>query len=123
LMWVNLIWMVILAGAVLVHTIGSYQIVLKDRGYSDLLAALLVLWEFKCAAVNGSSLAERDLIRLGLSSEQWHRIRENLHKNRIITMTNNGEFVLCFDLRYLSLEQLRCILKLAKEMPEPNYGL
>lgn len=123
LMWVNLIWMVILAGAVLVHTIGSYQIVLKDRGYSDLLAALLVLWEFQCAAANGSSLAERDLIRLGLSSEQWHRIRENLHKNRIITMTHQGEFVLCFDLRYLPLEQLRCILKLGKEMPEQIHGL
>src|SRR5690606_9351550 len=74
LLWINMIWMVVLGGAVLVHTIGTYKIVLKDRGYPDLLATLLVLWKFRQASARGLSLSNPELLQIGLSSEQWRRI-------------------------------------------------
>lgn len=117
LLWVNLIWMVILGGAVLVRTISTYQIVLKDRGYSDLLAALLVLWRFYEAAIGGGRLSDTNLIRTGLSSEQWQRIRTALESAQIITATSQGDFVLSRDLHYLTLAQLSEYLALPRQMP------
>src|SRR5690606_21324134 len=61
LLWINLIWTVILGGAVLVRTISIYQIGLKDRRYPDLLATLLVLWCFHQASVKGRSVNESSL--------------------------------------------------------------
>jgi membrane protein len=123
LLWVNIIWMVILAGAVLVYTIGTYQIVLKDRGYPDLLAALIVLWKFRQASTQGDSLHERHLLQMGLSSEQWRRIRDSFQRHRLITITGNGDFVLCYDLTHLTLAELAGILKLSRQLPLDARGL
>ncbi len=121
LLWVNLIWMVILGGAVLVRTISTYQIVLKDRGYSDLLAALLVLWRFYQAAIGGGRLTDTNLIRTGLSSEQWQRIRTALEDAQVITATSQGDFVLSRDLHHLTLAHLSQLLALPRQMPaEPG---
>jgi membrane protein len=123
LLWVNLIWMVILGGAVLVRTISIYQIALKDRGYPDLLAALLVLWEFHQASLKGHSLADRRLISIGLSSGQWQRICARLQKAQVISATNQGEFVLCQDLHHLTLAQLAKILSQPHQLPEDTSKL
>ena len=123
LLWVNMIWMVLLGGAVFVHTMGIYQIVLKDRNYPDLLASLLVLWQFQQAATSGGSLTERELLRQGLSSEQWRRISDRLLKRRIITTTVQGDFVLSYDLNYLSLEQLAEALDIAHQLPVEEAAL
>lgn len=118
LLWVNLIWTVILGGAVLVRTITIYQIGRRDRGYPDLLASLLVLWEFHQASIQGKRLGDRDLLSTGLSEEQWQRIRSALHRHQIIATTNQDDFVLCHDLRYLTLEQLTGMLSLPQQMPK-----
>ena len=123
LLWINMIWMVVLGGAVLVHTIGSYQIVLKDRGYPDLLATLLVLWKFRQASAQGLSLSNRELLQIGLSSEQWRRIRDTLQSGRLITATSQGDFVLCYDLYQLSLAELAGMLKLSRQLPPDVTGL
>lgn len=123
LLWINMIWMVVLGGAVLVHTIGTYKVVLKDRGYPDLLATLLVLWKFRQASARGLSLSNPELLQIGLSSEQWRRIRDILQSRRLIAATSQGDFVLCYDLHQLSLAQLAGMLQLSRQLPPDVSGL
>jgi membrane protein len=123
LLWINLIWTVILGGAVLVRTISIYQIGLKDRRYPDLLATLLVLWCFHQASVKGRSVNESSLINIGLSTEQWQRIRAALQKHQVIAVTHQDEFVLSKDLRYLTLAQLADMLSLPRQLPEDRSKL
>lgn len=123
LLWVNITWMVILGGAVLVRTIGIYQIVRKDRHYPDLLGTLLVLWQFHQVAKSGGSLTDRRLISTGLSTEQWQRIAAALQREKVITTTGQGDFVLSQDLRYLTLTQLAQMLELSHQLPDDTSKL
>nr|WP_324257561.1 YihY family inner membrane protein [Cellvibrio fontiphilus] len=112
LLWVNLVWTVVLGGAVVVHTINAYQIGLRDRNYPDLMAALLVLWRCYEAAKQGASLPERVLIQLGLAAEQWQRISQALVRHRILTTNYQGEFLLSKNLQLVSLRQLIDMIEL-----------
>lgn len=123
LLWVNLTWLVILAGAVFVHTIGIYQVALRDRGYPDLVAALMVLWHFYDRSVRGQGLDDSELLQMGLSSDQWQRIREALQREQWIAVTNQGEFVLCRDLHKQKVSQLVPLLDLPTMVPEASSGL
>src|SRR5690606_26587166 len=123
LLWINVIWTVILGGAVLVRTISIYQIGLKDRRYPDLLATLLVLWNFHLAATRGQSVSESSVVNLGLSTEQWQRIRTALQKYQVIAITHQDVFVLCQDLRYLTLTQLAEMLLVPRQLPADTTSL
>lgn len=107
LLWVNLSWMVILGGAVLVRSIELFQVNLRDRGYPDFFACLLVLWQFHQASDKGNSVANHQLLNIGLSSLQWQRIREALLVNNVIVNTQLNEFVLRRDLARLTLNDVR----------------
>lgn len=117
LLWVNLIWTVILGGAVFVHTIGAHQVVLRDRNYPDLLASLMILWRCYCASGQGAAVAERELAR-GLAAGQWQHIRDALVKNHVISMDYQGDYLLSQNLQLLSLQQLSDILALPRQLPE-----
>lgn len=117
LLWVNLIWMVILGGAVFVHSIKFYQIRLKDRAYPDLFASLLVIWQLHQVSNRGRSMSEWEILQLGLSTQQWQRISSSLLKHHIITQTQMGEFVLCYDLKLLTLQQLAATLGVPTTLP------
>jgi membrane protein len=123
LLWVNLIWTVVLGGAVFVHTIGAHQIGLRDRNYPDLLASLLILWRCYRASADGAAVSERILMHQGLSAEQWDRIREALVKNRIITSNYQGDFVLSQNLKLLTLQQLATVLNLPQQLPHDHRYL
>lgn len=127
LLWINLIWMVVLGGAVVVHTINAHQIGLRDRNYPDLIAALMVLWRCYDAAKQGASLPERILVQLGLAAEQWQRISESLVRHRILTTNYQGEFLLSKNLQRVSLRQLVDIIELpnrsAFQVPAEEEGL
>jgi len=123
LLWVNLTWMVILAGAVLVHTIGIYQVALRDRGYPDLVAAMVVLWHFYQRSQKGEGLDDTELLQLGLSSGQWQRIRKALEEAQWIAATNQGDFVLCRDLHRQRVGQLLNLLDLPRYLPESSNSL
>jgi membrane protein len=117
LLWVNISWMVILGGAVLVRSIELYQVDMKDRGYPDFFGCLLVLWQFHEASHKGNSVSNYDLLHLGLSSDQWQRIREVLLSNTVIAATQQNEFVLSRDLARLSLNDLRNMLGVRDLLP------
>jgi len=110
LLWINISWMVILGGAVLVRSIELYQVNMRDRGYPDFFGCLLVLWKFHEASHKGSAVSNYDLLQSGLSSDQWQRIREVLLSNTVIATTQQNEFVLSRDLARLSLNDVRNML-------------
>lgn len=118
LLWVNISWMTILAGSVLVHTIGVYKVTLREKGYPDLVAALLVLWHFHKRANEGGGMNDRELFQLGLSTNQWQRIIESLQHHRMIAATDQGNFVLCRNLHKVTVNQLVSILQLPSLTPE-----
>lgn len=118
LLWVNLIWTVVLGGAVFVHTIGAHQVVLRDRNYSDLFASLLILWCCYRASAKGNTVSERELMHQGLAAEQWLRISAALVKHHVITPNYQGDYVLSQNLHLLSLQQLSAILDLPRQLPK-----
>ncbi|HTF97221.1 MAG TPA: YihY family inner membrane protein [Cellvibrio sp.] len=123
LLWVNLIWTVILGGAVFVHTINAYQIDLRDRNYPDLLASLLVLWRCYSASREGNAVPERALLRQGLAADQWLRISEALVKHHVLTTNYQGDYLLCHDLKNLTLLDLTDILDVPRQLPKGTTTL
>jgi membrane protein len=123
LLWINLSWMVILGGAVLVRSISLIQVDMKDRGYPDFFGCLLVLWQFHQASFKGDSVANHHLLRLGLSTDQWQRIREVLLSNNVIAITQQNEFVLSRDLARLTLKEVKALLGVSNRMPDNHAGL
>ncbi len=117
LMWINLSWMIILGGAVVVRGIGLFQVDAKDRGYPDFFGCLLVLWQFHKASEKGESIANHQLLQLGLSTDQWQRIREVLLNGHVIATTQQNEFVLSRDLARLSLQNVKNLLGENPRMP------
>lgn len=123
LLWINLSWMVILGGAVLVRSISLIQVDMKDRGYPDFFGCLLVLWQFHQASSKGDSVANHQMLRLGLSTDQWQRIREILLNNNVIATTQQNDFVLSRDLARLTLKEVRALLGVINRMPETQTEL
>ncbi len=118
LLWVNLIWTVILGGAVFVHTISAHQIDLRDRNYPDLLAALLILWRCYRASAAGEAVPEHELLHQGLATGQWERISAALVSHRVISTNYQGDYLLSQNLKLLSLRQLAGILDLPRQLPQ-----
>lgn len=117
LLWVNLIWMVILAGAVITHSIKFYQIGLSDRNYSDVFSAVLVVWSLHQAALRGQNLTEGQIVGLGLASDQWTRLNEALVRAHIIAQTHQGDYVVTHNLADLTLNQLARAIGREDDMP------
>lgn len=123
LLWVNLMWTVILGGAVFVHTINAHQIGLRDRNYPDLLASLLILWRCYLASRDGKAVPERALLFQGLSTDQWMRLSEALVKHRVLTTNYQGDYLLCHDLKSLRLLDLMIILEIPRQLPQEPDSL
>jgi membrane protein len=100
-----------------------FQIGLKDRRYPDLFGCLLVLWQFHLASFKGESVSNTCLLHLGLSTEQWQRLREVLLDNNVITLNQQNEFVLCRDLAHLTLNDLKSFLQMPSLMPADQSQL
>jgi membrane protein len=123
LLWINASWMVILGGAVLVRSIELFQVNLRDRCYPDFLACLLVLWQFHQASDRGNSVANHELLNIGLSSVQWQRIREALLAHNVIVNTQLNEFVLRRDLARLTLNDVRVFVGEVERLPAEQKQL
>lgn len=123
LLWVNLIWTVVLSGAIFVHTINAHQIGLRDRNYPDLLAALLVLWRCYSASTEGASVPERMLLQQGLAADQWQRIRDALVKHQVITANYQGDYLLSQNLQLLSVQELADIIGVPRQLPAEQENL
>lgn len=123
LLWINLMWTLVLAGAVFVYTISAYQINLQVRHFSDFTASLLVLWRCYQATVTGGVVSESELLKLGLSSEQWMRVSRALVKHHVITTDYQGCYLVCRNLDQLPLSELADIVDVPHFLPSDSREL
>ena len=113
LLWMNLVWTVVLAGALLVRSLSTYQMVqLQKDEDSDLLAAVAVIWLFYEKSRKGDPVIEPDIYALGVNPLQWQRLRGGFLEQRIIAVTQKDDYVLSRDLSVLTLFDLAEMLRL-----------
>ncbi|GMG88546.1 YihY family inner membrane protein [Biformimicrobium ophioploci] len=106
LIWVYLMWIIVLIGAVLVRTLSAYHAAAQGRDHTDLVSAMSVLWRMFSNQQKGRPLSEQDVFRAGIKPAQWRRLRQMLQKRKVIAATDKGEYLLAMDLNKLSLSQL-----------------
>lgn len=106
LIWIYLMWMIVLAGCVLVRTLTAYHAATHGRKYSDVVATLVLLWEFFKKYQRGQPLREQDISRARVKPAQWRRIRQVLHDHKLVTQTERNDYVLARDLDSISLMEL-----------------
>ncbi|WP_066965558.1 YihY family inner membrane protein [Microbulbifer sp. Q7] len=107
LIWLYTLWMIVLAGCVLVRTLSAYHAAAQGRKYSDLVATLVLMAKFFSNYQKGISVSDQDISRAGIRPAQWRRIREILQSHNVIAQTDRTEHVLVRDLDSITLEQLR----------------
>ena len=97
LMWIYLLWVLILFGAELVRSLETFQYQGRDAELPDLLAVLIILWQCWRRQQKGHSLSDRSMSIVGLSVEQWRRLRNMLLSQRILEKTASGQYVMIRD--------------------------
>lgn len=117
LIWVNITWILVLGGAILVRVLSTNNRVTLSVKYPDLVAALIVLWEFRQRLASGQSLADSDLLSVGVGAEQWQRLRDAFLDHQVIAVTAQGDYVLCRDLSMITLRKLADIVDVEAQMP------
>ncbi len=106
LMWIYLLWMIVLVGALFVRTLSTFRKQGVQPHYPDLLAALIALWVLRQNHQSGLALQDEQLLAENIEAEQWQHIRDALHEERVITLTADGDYILCRDLNSFTLRQL-----------------
>jgi len=117
LMWIYISWMIVLGGAVMVRSLTAFKVVSRGRQYPNLIAALLVLWEFHQRLRSGDSVKVHYLWKLGLDVDQWQLLRVQLLQHKIIAVTKADHYVLCRDLGKVTLRQLADVIEMPTQMP------
>ncbi len=122
LLWVNLLWMIILAGSILVRVLSTYRTVALGRSYPDFIAALLSLWQLKGCMTEGGSCADADMVKADMQSTQWQRLRDHFVRAKLIAVTQDGSYVLSRDLDTLTLRELAEVVEVESLLPgESEY--
>lgn len=103
LLWVNLVWIVILAGAILVRTLAERRYTIVDGEETDMVAALKCLALFRTRNQLGEAVSDTDCYRLGLGVVHWQKLRAQFERKKWISETSTGRYVLCRDLRTINL--------------------
>jgi membrane protein len=106
LLWTNLVWTVILAGAILVRTLAERSYRVEEDKFSDMHATLKCLELLRERSRTGHSVSDADCFRLGIGVVHWQRLRGLLEKSRWLTITGSGRYVLTRDLRSVTLWDL-----------------
>ena len=109
LIWINALWMIVLAGAVFVRSLsenryGRYQ------HYSDMQAMLSCLQVFDKKSKKGESIRDDECVSIGVSLFRWQNLRSILVKNRWIVVTEVGEYALIRDLHETTLWDLAVLV-------------
>lgn len=110
LLWVNLVWTLVLAGAILVRTLAERAYRTKEDTFSDMHAALACLELLHERSRRGGSVSDGDCFRLGLGVVHWQRLRSLLERARWLAPTASGRYVLTRDLRTVTLWDLACVV-------------
>lgn len=123
LLWIYISWLIVLAGAELVHALSGFE----DRDdLPDIVAALAILEILWRNHRRGAALSERELLgrrRLlnghTLSAERWSALRDTLLDAALIKIDHNGAYILGRDLQHYSLAELGARFRQLPTAPDP----
>lgn len=109
LLWIYLCWMIVLGGAEFVRATENFGA--EIRGQLPLHASVVfALWLFWKAHKAGLEISDKELRKHGLTSDSWRDLRDILLSEKIISVTETGNYVLKRDLDSISLWDLFCLL-------------
>ena len=103
LIWMNFLWMIILAGAVFVRTLAEKEYAGGAYKHHDVMAVLLCLDIFREKSRDGETVSDRECVKAGIGLVHWQRLRSLLVRNKWIAVTENGHYVLSRDLKHVTL--------------------
>ena len=120
-MWVYLCWVIILGGAELVRALETFRSQVRGMTYPRLTAVVMVLYECWRRQRLGRTVSDKDMLRLGLSEDDWRRLRDQLLAQRLLVETAQGRYVEVRDLSDLTLSDLRRLCgDPATRLPNPE---
>ncbi|MCW8885012.1 MAG: YihY family inner membrane protein [Motiliproteus sp.] len=108
LAWIYISWLIILLGAELVHTLGTFNPRAADDCDQEMDWVLLMLEQLWLAQKQGRSLSVIEL-QAGLqklSRGQFDRYLNHFLEQQLIKRTESDSYLLCRDLHLLSLAEL-----------------
>lgn len=110
LLWIYISWLIVLAGAELVHALAGFE---ERDDLPDIVAALAVLEILWRNHQRGAALTEHELLgrrRLlnghTLSAERWVVLRDRLIDAALLKIDQNGAYILGRDLHHYTLAEL-----------------
>lgn len=103
LIWMNFLWMIILAGAVFVRTLAEKEYAGGAYKHHDVMAVLLCLDIFREKSKIGETVSDRECVKAGVGLVHWQRLRSLLVRNKWIAVTESGNYVLSRDLKQATL--------------------
>ncbi len=123
LLWIYVTWIIVLAGAVLAHSISAFQTT-EQAQTPPLMKALDILYLFWRAQQQGRGIAELEIIRPnevlkdGIDADSWRSIRDVLIKAQWLKRLDRGHYLLSRDLHEVTLAMLADMMR-----GEPDYHL
>lgn len=122
LIWINLLWTIVLSGAILVRTLAERNYVNVRGRKTDLAQAIECLAMFYQHHKQGRVVGDKHCYRLGLGVVYWQKLRQSLIQANWIVETSDGDYTLCRSFSELSLWDLVVLLEikvsdLEKKMP------
>jgi membrane protein len=112
LIWLNLVWMIVLGGAVLVRILAQKRYLVGRDGHSDFSAALACLALLRQGQLNGRPLDEFSFALGGINQHHWQKLRDKWCSASWLSKTALGQFVLCRDLASCTLWELAEVIDL-----------
>lgn len=114
LLWIYLGWLIVLLGAELVCHLGAPHN-WNGAARAPLVNLLGLLAQLYVRQQSGRALSRATLARegWGLGEEEWAPLIGFLERERLVSATRNGDWVLCRDLSQLTLSRL------LQRWPEP----
>ena len=128
LIWINLLWTIVLSGAILVRTLAERNYVHIRGRKTDLVQAVECLALFYKHHQKGVVVTDKHCYRLGIGVVHWQTLRHALISAGWIVETNNGDYALCRSFAELTLWDLVVLLEikvadLARPLPTEPVGL
>jgi membrane protein len=119
-LWANLLWTIVLAGALFVRTLSEHTYGNGNTRVSDIRAILQCLGMFRAKSQTGDIVSDQDCLNTGVNLVHWQTLRSLLVKNKWIAVTDNGAYSLCRDLQSVTVWDVACLVDMPINEPIPD---